>query len=79
MGTAAITFFLFTKEGFQQFPLFEFEKSFEGQEIPCPETWGGYHLIPEEFEFWFGRDGRLHERFVYQSEGSNWRRFMRSP
>ncbi|MBK9321786.1 MAG: pyridoxamine 5'-phosphate oxidase [Bdellovibrionaceae bacterium] len=62
-----------------QLRLEEFEKSFEGQEIPCPETWGGYHLIPEEFEFWFGRDGRLHERFVYQSEGSNWRRFMRSP
>lgn len=44
----------------------EFTKSFEGQEVPCPPHWGGFHLVPEEFEFWFGRDGRLHERYVYE-------------
>src|SRR5437868_2533199 len=60
------------REFFQR-RLEEFEKSFEGEEIPCPENWGGYHILPEEFEFWFGRDGRLHERFVYQKSGSSWR------
>jgi pyridoxamine 5'-phosphate oxidase len=66
------------REFFQR-RLEEFEKSFEGQDIPCPENWGGFHIIPEEFEFWFGRDGRLHERFVYVREGDGWRTLMKSP
>lgn len=58
----------------------EYEKSFEGQEVPCPENWGGYHVIPEEFEFWFGKNGRLHERYVYQRQGQGpWRSFMKAP
>jgi len=58
----------------------EYEKSFENQDIPCPENWGGYHIIPEEFEFWFGRDGRLHERYVYQRQAhGGWRTLMRAP
>lgn len=57
----------------------EFEKSFEGQEIPCPENWGGYQIVPEEMEFWFGRDGRLHERYAYIREGQGWRTSMKSP
>lgn len=58
----------------------EFEKSFEGQEVPCPENWGGYHVIPDEFEFWFGRTGRLHERYVYQRQADHtWRTLMKAP
>lgn len=57
----------------------EFSRKFQGQEIPCPPNWGGYHLVPSSFEFWFGRQGRLHERYVYERQGSDWRRFMRSP
>jgi len=58
----------------------EFEKSFEGQEVPCPENWGGYHVIPDEFEFWFGRTGRLHERYVYQRQADQtWRTLMKAP
>ena len=60
--------------------LAETEKKFAGQEIPCPPFWGGFHLIPAEFEFWIGQRGRLHERYVYERQGStDWRRFMRSP
>jgi pyridoxamine 5'-phosphate oxidase len=58
----------------------EYEKSFDGQEVPCPENWGGYHVIPEEFEFWFGKSGRLHERYVYQLKSDKtWRTFMKAP
>ncbi|MBV9107205.1 MAG: pyridoxamine 5'-phosphate oxidase [Verrucomicrobia bacterium] len=32
---------------------------------PLPEFWGGYLLIPERFEFWQGRENRLHDRFLY--------------
>lgn len=57
----------------------EIEKKFEGKEIPCPEGWGGFHLIPQYFEFWFGKEGRLHERYAYQIKGSVWERFNLFP
>lgn len=49
-----------------------FEKKFSGKEVPLPEFWGGYRVIPERIEFWQGKADRLHDRFVYQVEGNNW-------
>jgi pyridoxamine 5'-phosphate oxidase len=57
----------------------EVEKKFEGKTIPCPPFWGGYVLVPEEIEFWIGRPGRLHERYVYKKLSQGWHTFMRSP
>ncbi len=37
-----------------------------------PEYWGGYRLIPDTFEFWQGRENRLHDRFQYQNRGKSW-------
>jgi pyridoxamine 5'-phosphate oxidase len=48
----------------------KYDKQFAGQDVPCPPHWGGYILRPDRFEFWFGRQGRLHERFVYR-KGKN--------
>lgn len=39
---------------------------FEGEEVPRPEFWGGYRLIPDLFEFWQHQDSRLHDRFEYK-------------
>lgn len=33
--------------------------------VPCPAHWGGYHLHPNCWEFWQGRDNRLHDRISY--------------
>lgn len=59
----------------------EVERRFMGKEIPCPAHWGGWGLQPSRVEFWFGKEGRLHERYCYErSDASNlWRRFLRSP
>lgn len=56
-----------------------FEKKFAGQEVPCPEYWGGFRLLVNYYEFWFGRQGRLHERFVYEQDGSSWKTYQLSP
>lgn len=57
----------------------EIEKKFEGKTIPCPPFWGGFVIQPEEIEFWIGRAGRLHERYVYKKLSHGWNTFMRSP
>ena len=45
---------------------------FEGNEVPLPETWGGYRLKPVLFEFWQGRTNRLHDRLQYRSSAGIW-------
>lgn len=57
----------------------EYEKQFEGQPVPRPPHWGGWRVHPQEIEFWFGLNGRLHERYIYSREGQGWKTFMRSP
>ena len=51
----------------------EVEARFADREVPRPPHWGGYLVEPEEVEFWQGRIGRLHDRFRYTRERSEWR------
>lgn len=51
----------------------QYRRKFEGKEIPLPEFWGGYRLVPTSFEFWQGRSGRLHDRIRYAKNNSHWR------
>ena len=41
-------------------------------DVPRPDAWLGYRLIPEYFEFWQGQDNRLHDRIVYSPLESGW-------
>ncbi len=50
----------------------EIEKKFDDQNIPCPPFWGGYRVLPTRFEFWIGREDRLHDRYLFTKRYSDW-------
>jgi pyridoxamine 5'-phosphate oxidase len=41
-------------------------------DVPRPDAWLGYRLIPEYFEFWQGQSDRLHDRIVYTRTENTW-------
>ena len=52
---------------------------YQDKQIPLPPFWGGFRLIPNNFEFWQGRENRLHDRISYRINNKNWEIVRLSP
>ena len=58
----------------------EAEGRFAGIEVPRPEHWGGYRIVPTAFEFWQHREDRIHDRVLYTpAPGGGWDRRRHQP
>jgi len=44
----------------------------DGMDVPMPDFWGGYLIVPDVVEFWQGRTNRLHDRFRYRRDADRW-------
>ena len=55
------------------------KNKFSKGEVPLPDFWGGYRVMPENIEFWQGRESRLHDRFIYQRSEGGWNISRLSP
>jgi pyridoxamine 5'-phosphate oxidase len=54
----------------QQFS--DIKEKFSTGEIPLPDFWGGYRVVPDEIEFWQGGENRLHDRFSFERDKDGW-------
>ncbi len=50
----------------------ELRQKYGEGEVPMPDTWGGYRVVPEAIEFWQGRRSRLHDRIKFEKANGNW-------
>ena len=67
-----------SREVFEQ-RLAEFERRFEGADVPRPPHWSGFRVVPERVEFWYGARFRLHERVRHERVAGAWQRSLLYP
>jgi pyridoxamine 5'-phosphate oxidase len=67
-----------SREGLEQRHA-ELDVQYPGEAVPLPPHWGGYRVVPDCYEFWQGRQSRLHDRLRYVPQHGGWRLERLSP
>jgi pyridoxamine 5'-phosphate oxidase len=57
----------------------EYEHKFADVPVPRPPHWGGYRIVADMVEFWFGQRARLHERVRYELADGRWSKRLLYP
>jgi pyridoxamine 5'-phosphate oxidase len=57
---------------FLQYQFENLKNEIAGKNLKRPENWGGFVVKPVKFEFWQGRESRLHDRILYEKENESW-------
>ncbi len=57
----------------------EVRHRFAGVDVPRPDHWGGYCVVPTRIEFLAFRASRLHDRVLFERDSQGWQRSMLQP
>ncbi|MFT3791320.1 MAG: pyridoxamine 5'-phosphate oxidase [Rudaea sp.] len=57
----------------------EAERRYADADVPRPPFWGGYRLVPDMIELWFGQRARLHDRVRYERGDTGWTKWLLYP
>jgi pyridoxamine 5'-phosphate oxidase len=57
----------------------KYKQQFRNDDVPLPDQWGGYRLMPSRIEFWQSGANRLHDRILYERYGNSWKIIRLSP
>jgi pyridoxamine 5'-phosphate oxidase len=52
---------------------------YAARDVPRPQHWGGYRIIPDRIEFWRAGTFRLHDRFLFTRSPEGWKRVRLYP
>lgn len=63
---------IITSRSLLEAKLEEMKRKFADGRVPLPSFWGGYRILPDTYEFWQGRQNRLHDRFLYSRLDDKW-------